>query len=44
MTDPEKEIEPPDMACTHNSSNSNPDNPTEYTDLAEIYLKSIRVQ
>ena len=36
MTYPEKEIEPPDMASTHNSSNSIPDDPTEYTDLANI--------
>ena len=29
-------IEPPDMASTHNSSNFIPDDPTKYTDLADI--------
>ena len=36
MTDPEIEIEPPNIASKHNSSNFIPDDPTEYTDLADI--------
>ena len=36
MTDTEIEIEPPDMSSTQNSLNFIPDDPTEYTDLADI--------